>query len=94
MNNTVVLLCPFLVIAGNFSVTLFYSTLFCCGGKSNLVWFTLFYSTLLTVTHRQKDGRRNQLILGGLGNQKKLVPPSKTHELCVKNQVEFMVQVE
>ncbi len=31
-----------------FSVTLFYSTLFCCGGKANLVRFTLFYSTLLT----------------------------------------------
>ncbi len=25
-----------------FSVKLFYSTLFCCGGKANLVWFTLF----------------------------------------------------
>ncbi len=29
-----------------FSVTLFYSTLFCCGGKANLVRFTLFYSVL------------------------------------------------
>ena len=58
-----------------FSVTLFYSTLFCCGGKANLVRFTLFYSTLLTLTHRQNDRRRNKLILDGLGNQKKLVPP-------------------
>jgi hypothetical protein len=58
-----------------FSVTLFYSTLFCCGGKVNLVWFILFYSTLLTLTDGQNDRRRNELILGGLGNQKKLVPP-------------------
>ncbi len=43
-----------------FSVALFYSTLFCCGGKANLVWFTLFYSTLLTLTDRQKDGQRNK----------------------------------
>ncbi len=43
-----------------FSVTLFYSTLFCCGGKANLVWFTLFYSTLLTLTDRQKDRQRNK----------------------------------
>jgi hypothetical protein len=39
-----------------FSVTLFYSTLFCCGGKVNLVWFALFYSTLLALSHRQTDG--------------------------------------
>ena len=38
-----------------FSVALFYSTLFCCGGKANLVQFTLFYSTLLTLTDRQTD---------------------------------------
>ncbi len=44
------------------------------GGKANLVLLTLFYSTLLAHTHRQKDRRRNKLILGGLGNQKKLVP--------------------
>ncbi len=49
-----------MVIAGNFSVTVFYSTLFCCGGKANLIRFTLFYSTLLTLTHRQNDRRRNK----------------------------------
>jgi hypothetical protein len=38
-----------------FSITLFYFTLFCCGGKANLVRLTLFYSTLLTLTGRQKD---------------------------------------
>ena len=47
-----------------FSVTLFYSTLFCCGRKANLVRFTLFYSTLLTVTDgqtdRQTDRQRNE----------------------------------
>ncbi len=43
-----------------FSITLFYSTLFCCGGKANLVWFTLFYSTLLTLTDRWNDRRRNE----------------------------------
>jgi hypothetical protein len=43
-----------------FSVTLFYSTLFCCGGKANLVWFTLFYSTLLTLTHGRNDRQRNK----------------------------------
>ncbi len=43
-----------------FSVTLFYSTLFCCGRKTNLVRFTLFYSTLLTLTDRQKDRQRNE----------------------------------
>ncbi len=43
-----------------FSVALFYSTLFCCGGKANLVRFTLFYSTLLTLTDRQKDRQRNE----------------------------------
>ncbi len=40
-----------------FSVTLFYSTLFCCGGKANLVWFTSF--TLLSQplqTDRLTDG--------------------------------------
>ncbi len=58
-----------------FSVTLFYSTLVCCGGKADLVQFTLFYSTLLTLTDRQKDRQRNELILDGLRNQKKLVPP-------------------
>ncbi len=43
-----------------FSVTLFYSTLFCRGGKANLVRFTLFYSTLLTLTDGQNDGQRNK----------------------------------
>ncbi len=38
-----------------FSVTLYYFTLFCCGGKANLVRFTLFYSTLLTLTDGQND---------------------------------------
>ncbi len=53
-----------------YSVALFYSTLFCCGGKANLVWFTLFYSTLLALTYRQTDGRTdgetNTLALRGL----------------------------
>jgi hypothetical protein len=40
-----------------FGASLFYSTLFCCGGKANLVWFTLFYSTLLSLTDRQTDGQ-------------------------------------
>ncbi len=44
MYNTVVRLCQF----------------FCCGGKANLVWLTLFYSTLLTLTHRQTDRQRNK----------------------------------
>ena len=43
-----------------FVASLFYSTLFCCGGKANLVRFTLFYSTLLTLTHGQKDGRTDR----------------------------------
>ncbi len=55
-----------------FSVALFYFTLFCCGGKANLVRFTLFYSTLLTLTDGENDRQRNELILGGLGNQKTL----------------------
>ncbi len=38
-----------------FVASLFYSTLFCCGGKANLVQFTLFYSTLLALTDRQMD---------------------------------------
>ena len=43
-----------------FSVTLFYFSLFCCGGKANLVRFTLFYSTLLTLTDRQNHRQRNK----------------------------------
>ncbi len=43
-----------------FVASLFYPTLFCCGGKANLVRFTLFYSTLLTLTHGQKDGRTDR----------------------------------
>jgi hypothetical protein len=42
-----------------FSVTLFYSTLFCCGRKAKLVRFTLFYSTLLTLTDRMTDRETN-----------------------------------
>ncbi len=43
-----------------FSVTLFHSTLFFCGGKANLVRFILFYSTLLTLTHGRNDWQRNK----------------------------------
>ncbi len=39
MYNTVVRLCQ----------------IFCCGGKANLVWFTLFYSTLLNLTDGRTD---------------------------------------
>ncbi len=49
-----------------FSVTLFYSTLFCCGVKANLVRFTLFYSTLLTLTDGQTDRGTNTLASRGL----------------------------
>ncbi len=45
-----------------FVASLFYSTLFCCGGKANLVRFTLFYSTLLALTHRQTDGQTEERI--------------------------------
>ncbi len=54
MYNTVVRLCHFV--------------LFC--GKANLVWLTLFYSTLLTLTDgqtdRQTDGETNTLASRGL----------------------------
>ncbi len=50
-------------------------SVFLFGGKANLVRLTLFYSTLLTLTDGQTDRRRNELILDGLGNQKRLVPP-------------------
>ena len=50
----------FLTGVSCFSVTLFYSTLFCCGGKANLVRFTLFYSTLSTLTHGQNYRQRNK----------------------------------
>ena len=43
-----------------FVTSLFYSTLFCCDGKANLVLFTLFYSTLLTLTDGQKDRRTDR----------------------------------
>ncbi len=43
-----------------FSIALFYSTLFCCGGKANLVRFTLFNSTILALPDRQTDGQRNK----------------------------------
>ena len=49
-----------------FSVTLFYSTLFCCGGKANFVRFTLFYSTLLTLTDRMTDRESHTLASRGL----------------------------
>jgi hypothetical protein len=49
-----------------FSGTLFYSSLFCCGRKANKVWFTLFYSTLLTLTDRRNDRQRNEYNLSGL----------------------------
>ena len=49
-----------------FVASLFYSTLFCCGGKANLVQFTLFYSTLLTLTDGQTDRGTNTLALRGL----------------------------
>ncbi len=50
-------------------------SVFLFGGKANFLLLTLFYSTLLALTDRQTDRRRNELILLGLGNQKKLVPP-------------------
>ncbi len=50
-------------------------SVFMFGGKADLVLLTLFYCTLLALTHRRKNRQRNELILGGLGNQKKLVPP-------------------
>jgi hypothetical protein len=49
-----------------FSVTLFYSNFFCCGGKANLVRFTLFYSTLLTLTDGMTDRGTNPLASCGL----------------------------
>jgi hypothetical protein len=49
-----------------FSVTPFYLTLFCCGGKANLVQFTLFYSTLLTLTDGMTDGGTHTLASCGL----------------------------
>ncbi len=42
-----------------FVASLFYSTLFGCGGKANLVQFTLFHSTLLALTDRLTDRQRN-----------------------------------
>ncbi len=60
-----------------FSVTFFYSTHFCCGGKANLVWFTLFYSTLLTLTDGWNDRQRNKYTCfawaGGTSGQEFLV---------------------
>ncbi len=49
-----------------FSVTLFYSTIFCCGRKANLVRCTLFCSTPLTLTDRMTDRGTNTLALRGL----------------------------
>ncbi len=47
------------------SVTLFYFTLFCCGGKANLVRLTLFYSTLLTLTDGMTDRGMNTIASRG-----------------------------
>ncbi len=41
-------------------------SVFLFGGKANLVLLTLFYSTLLALTHRRMDGQRNTLALRGL----------------------------
>ncbi len=35
-------------------------SVFLFGGKSNLELLTLFYSTLLALTHRRKDRQRNK----------------------------------
>ncbi len=60
----------FLVLAGNSFLVLctylVYNTVvrlcqfFSCGRKANLVWLTLFYSTLLTLTDGQNLGQRNE----------------------------------
>ncbi len=67
-----------------FSVTLFYSTLFCCGGKANFVRFTLFYSTLLTLTHGRNGGQRNEYTrwawAGGTGSEQ--FPINKIPFVC------------
>ncbi len=70
INNLSILLPPILLFFSCAVVSVF---LF--GGKANLVQFTLFYSTLLTLTDGRNYRQRNELILCGLGNQKKLVPP-------------------
>ena len=36
-------------------------SVFLFGGKANLVRFTLFYSTLLALTHRLTDSQRNDI---------------------------------
>ncbi len=41
-------------------------SVFLFGGKANLVLLTLFYSTLLALTHRQTDRETNTLALHGL----------------------------
>ena len=43
-----------------FVASLFYFTLFCCGGKANLVRFTLFYSTILALTDGRTDGQTDR----------------------------------
>jgi hypothetical protein len=68
--HTVVVLCLFFLfwreIVLVLCTCLVYNTVvrlgqfFCCGGKANLVWLTLFYSTLLTLMGGQKDGQRNK----------------------------------
>jgi hypothetical protein len=37
-------------------------SVFLFGGKANLVLLTLFYSTLLALTHRQTDRQRNKTL--------------------------------
>ncbi len=56
----------FWTVVSCFSVALFYSTLFCCGGKANLLRFTLFYSTLDPYgwTERQIEEQIHSLCVG------------------------------
>ncbi len=39
-------------------------SVFLFGGKADLVLLTLFYSTLLALTHRQTDGESHSLCVG------------------------------
>ncbi len=72
-----------------FSVTLFYSTLFRCGRKANLVRFTLFYSTLLTLTDRMTDRgtttsqRSSAAFLAGKKKSSFFFPPPRKKTLHV-----------
>ena len=68
--HTVVVLCYFfwfrreIVFGVTYVLSVQYScavvSVFLFGGKANLVLLTLFYSTLLALTHRQTDGQRNK----------------------------------